>query len=649
MKASDLGLLRSVSAPALHPTGDRAVVSMTHPHLGSDANVGQLWTVPLDGSGAHRLTRGKNDGAPSWSPDGHAIAFVREAGGAGQLFIVDAHGGEAIQLTDQKQGIEDFRWSDDSTRIAFVARVAEAGRYGTVEGIAAGAEPARRMTGLNYKANGLGYTIDRPAQLFIVTVPAIDVEPDYKPAPLADGSKVELELAPEALQLTHGSTDVASPRFLEHHILYVTTPPLSTDLRDEIWTVATDGESEPQLLTGVDANLSIESVDVAPDGTKYLLAQDMGDGGLDFVARNSALYRLDESGPTRLTDPETIDLTGSQVTALAGKVLVHDRTRGRVRLIAVTGDGGVEELSTGDVEILGHAASAGPMVVTFATPETFGDVGILADGVLTPLTDFSAELRATGIVDPVELTVAGRDGYDVHGWMATPTGEGPHPTLLMIHGGPYADYGVHLFDEVQVYTDAGYAVVFCNPRGSAGYGQAHGRAIRGAMGTVDLSDVLDFLDGALDANSSLDRERLGILGGSYGGYLTAWTIAHDHRFKGAIVERGFLAPESFVGSSDIGWFFGQEYTGTEPEQIRAQSPQAVALQVKTPTLVIHSENDLRCPLGQAETWYATVKLNGVEAELLVFPGENHELSRSGRPRHRLQRFDAILDWFGRHL
>jgi dipeptidyl aminopeptidase/acylaminoacyl peptidase len=252
-------------------------------------------------------------------------------------------------------------------------------------------------------------------------------------------------------------------------------------------------------------------------------------------------------------------------------------------------------------------------------------------------------------VVPVELEITARDGYPVHGWVASPAGAGPHPTLLMIHGGPFADYGVHVFDETQVYVDAGYAVVYCNPRGSAGYGQAHGRAIRRRMGTVDFTDVLDFLEGALARFGELDGGRLGILGGSYGGYLTAWTIGNDTRFKAAIVERGYLDPSAFVGSSDIGMTFPQQYNGTDPELIRAQSPQAVADRVVTPTLVIHSEQDLRCPIAQAETYYATLRLNGVDAEMLIFPGENHELSRSGRPRHRVERFEAILDWFGRHL
>jgi dipeptidyl aminopeptidase/acylaminoacyl peptidase len=192
-------------------------------------------------------------------------------------------------------------------------------------------------------------------------------------------------------------------------------------------------------------------------------------------------------------------------------------------------------------------------------------------------------------------------------------------------------------------------VVMCNPRGSAGYGEAHGRAIRQRMGTVDFTDVIDFLDGALARHPMLDGARVGVMGGSYGGYLAAWTIANDHRFAGAIVERGYLDPETFVGTSDIGSFFSDGYTGTDAQRMQEQSPQALVGQVITPTLVIHSEDDLRCPLSQGERFYAALKRNGVETELLIFPGENHELSRSGRPRHRVQRFEAVLDWWARYL
>ena len=221
--------------------------------------------------------------------------------------------------------------------------------------------------------------------------------------------------------------------------------------------------------------------------------------------------------------------------------------------------------------------------------------------------------------------------------------------LLNIHGGPFSQYGPSYFDETQVYTAAGYAVLQCNPRGSAGYGRDHGLAIRQAMGTLDKDDVLAFLDGACAADPALDANRVGILGGSYGGYLTAFTIAHEHRFAAAMVERGFLDPVSFVGTSDIGWFFADAYTGSDPAAVAAQSPMAAVENVRTPTLIMHSEGDYRCPLEQAQRYYVGLKQHGVTTEFVLFPGESHGLSRAGTPWHRRQRFEEILAWFARFL
>ncbi|WP_317451950.1 alpha/beta hydrolase family protein [Microbacterium sp. NIBRBAC000506063] len=169
------------------------------------------------------------------------------------------------------------------------------------------------------------------------------------------------------------------------------------------------------------------------------------------------------------------------------------------------------------------------------------------------------------------------------------------------------------------------------------------------MGTLDFHDVIDFLEGVLTVDATLDGDRVGVMGGSYGGYLTAWIIAHDHRFAGAIVERGFLDPVSFQGTSDIGSFFGDEYVGVHEDDLARQSPMAVVAQVTTPTLVLHSELDFRCPLEQATRYYSALKRQGTDAEMLIFPGEDHELTRSGQPRHRLQRFAAVLDWWQRRL
>jgi len=661
MQAADLPLVRTVSRPAVHPDGTWAVISVTRPDLDADATVGQLWRVPLAGEAdPRRLTRGFRDTEPRFSPDGALVAFLRaKPQSAPQLWVLPVDGGEAVQVTDRKLGVSDFRWSPDGTRLAFLSREPEAGRYGSVDGIAPGAESPRRITGWSWTRNGLGYHADRPQHVFLVDAPDVTGEPVVQPAPTPQGEAEPRPTVAEPRRLTTVDVDHGGIAFTsDGAALGVIAEREQGAGQPMSGSVRVLPLADPSAASDVDlGKLNPEAIAFGAGGELYVVAQDLGPEGKDFVARNSALYVLSawaDAQPRRLTDPETQGVGGEPLPLADGGVLLTLESRGTQQVVRVTDDGATTQLTSGDVVVSGFGAGGGTLAVAYADPGTYGDLGVVdlaADDGAVPRrrTDFSAPLRAAGVVTPVELTVTGRDGYPVHGWVAVPEGTGTHPTLLMIHGGPYASYGVGLFDETQVLVDAGYAVVYCNPRGSAGYGQAHGRAIRQAMGTVDLNDVLDFLDGAVEADGRLDGSRVGVLGGSYGGYLTAWTIAHDHRFAGAIVERGFLDPELFFGTSDIGSFFGLEYVGETPEQVATQSPQAVAGQVTTPTLVMHSELDLRCPLSQAERYYSTLKRHGVDTELVVFPGENHELSRAGRPRHRQQRFEAILDWWERYL
>ena len=676
MRAEDITRLVSVSAPTLSPDGGTAVIAASRPDLDADSYVGQLWSIDVNGGRApRRITRGFHDSAPKFSPDGSTIAFLRAVQGKPpQLHVMATAGGEPAAVTDRTLGVSDFAWSPDGRTLAFVSRDPEHGRYGTVEGVDAAAEPPRRITTYRYSANGVGWLRDRRTQVYLVPAPDPSDPPVVQPAASADGPAEPRATVAEPRQLTHDDAEHGGIAFTPdgRHLAVVSDghQGADSDLRGILTLVPVD-DGEAVEAVGARANLSIAdtpgSVAVAQDGALYFLAQDGGESGRDFVARNTGLYVVAGAGetPRRLTDAESIDLTGSDVVPSPHGVLVRAAERGRVTLRAVAHDGGSRVLVHGR-EVTGVAAADGILVFSFQSESTFGDVAVLhplqpgpGDGIpgeenalgdgVRVLTDFSARLRETGIRAPIELETSGRDGYPVHGWVVLPEGDGPHPVLLNIHGGPYAQYSVHLFDESQVYAAAGYAVVYCNPRGSAGYGQEHGLAIKGRMGTVDLNDVLDFLDAALAAHPQLDGERVGILGGSYGGYLTAWTIAHDHRFAGAIVERGFLDPVFFFGTSDIGSFFAEEYNGLDAEQIAAQSPQAHVGDVRTPTLVLHSENDLRCPLSQAERYYASLKRGGVQTELVVFPGEDHELSRSGRPRHRAQRFEVILDWWARML
>lgn len=660
MRATDLPLLVTVSQPTIDPRGGRVVYAATRPDLDADAYTGQLWSAPLADGAPRRITRGFRDTSPRFSPDGDAIAFLRaEPGQPPQLHVVDAAGGEPLRITDAKLGVAAFRWSPDGRSIAFRSRTPGHGRYGTVEGITAPAEPARRITTRNWRMNGVGYTIDRRARVHLVEVPPLDAEPVLQAAPSAEdapGGPERRPEVPEARLVTDADADFGAfcftPDGSELLVVGALHDTADTDLRQGVYAYSTtDAEAAPRVVVDPAEGLSIVDVAIGFDGRPVLLANSVGESGRDFVARTVGLFRLGpDGGVRRLTDEETIDFgePGSSIALHGDRVLARNRTRGRVELLAVDRDGEIETLIAGS-EVLDVDAVGGTIVAVVADPGTTGELVVLEGAGARRLSDHSAPLREAGIRAPEELTVTTRDGAEVHGWVVRPDGPGPHPTLLMIHGGPYAQYSVHLFDEAQVLAAAGYAVVYGNPRGSAGYGMAHGRVIRQAMGTLDASDVLDLLDGALAADASLDASRLGILGGSYGGYLTAWTIAHDHRFAAAVVERGYLDPAIFVGTSDIGDFFTDEYVGTDAEATERQSPQAFVDRVRTPTLVVHSEQDLRCPLPQAERYYLSLRRAGVPSELLVFPGEDHELSRSGRPRHRVQRFDAIVEWFGRHL
>ena len=661
MRAEHIERLVSLSRPAVHPSGAWAIVAASRPSLHANRAVGQLWRVDLQDGARRRLTGGTADRAPQLTPDGGTVLFLRaDERDKQQVWAMRADGGEPVQATAEPGGVSEFAISPAGDRIAFTAAVVEPGRYGSVEGVSAAQEPARLITRNRSLANGVGSLVGRRSHVFCAPLSDLDGEPFYARAahPHDDeATRDDGRRAPEAVRLSHGDFDHSAPVFSSdgERVLCVTARHDTRD--DDLRTAVVEfdaavPEGEPHIVLASRAGLSIDQVRPTPDGGFVLLAGDVGESGRDFVARHTQLYVLEAPGahPEPVTDEATVDLgeVGSHATVVDDGVLVQERVRGRVRLVHVTG-GGSKELIGGDLQVLGHGVGEGVTVATVQTPTSMGEVAVLDERGLTVLTDFGAPLVEAGIVEPVEHEFTARDGATVHGWVWVPEGEGPHPVLLNIHGGPFAQFGVGVFDEAQVAVEAGYAVVQCNPRGSAGYGREHGLAIKQAMGTVDMHDVLDFLDASLAAHPQLDRERLGIMGGSYGGYLTAWTIAQDHRFSAAVVERGFLDPESFAGTSDIGWFFSSEYTGDDADAVRAQSPMAHVGKVTTPTLVVHSEQDWRCPPEQGQRYFAALKRNGVETALLLFPGEDHELTRGGQPRHRLERFEHILAWWAKHL
>ncbi|WP_242090685.1 S9 family peptidase [Curtobacterium sp. DN_7.5] len=657
MLANDIHHLHVPSSPTVSGdprNGGSAFVSVSRPDLDGDRY--RTTVEQVTGSGPIRWTAGDRDSAPVLSPDGRTLAFLRvvaDEHGAErpQVAVAPVDGGEARVVTALPLGAGAPVWSPDSTRIAVTARFPEPGRYGSaVPGDddrrpAPSAEAPRLVTRLDFHVDGAGYLLDKLQQVVVVDV-------------------TDRDAAPVQHALTSAPCSLAAPRWYPDGSALLVVAPRDLGDRethdDDLYRVdATDGS----LALAIRTEGSVDQTVVTPRGTVFYTGASHADGTL--VAEPQGLWRADHgSDPVRLTARETVDVTGTPVLH-GDDVLVTVLDRGTVGVRRVPGDTtapiGLEDLAVvlgGRLVVSGFDVADDVLVATAATTDSPGEVLVvdLATGASTEpsvLTDYAAPVRddaaAPGVRRIEEVTGTSPDGTPVHGWVVLPEGDGPHPVLRVVHGGPFGQDTWAFFDEAQVYASAGYAVVIGNPRGSGGYGLDHGRAVIGAMGTVDVDDVLALLDAALE-RPDLDGSRVGIMGGSYGGFMTSWVAAHHgERFVAAWSERAVNAWDSFAGSSDIGWFFADAYVGADPEEQRRRSPLTYAAQVTIPFMVAHSEEDWRCPIEQGHRQFVALKRAGVDASLLVFPGEGHELSRSGRPRHRVQRFEHVLAWWAQHL
>jgi dipeptidyl aminopeptidase/acylaminoacyl peptidase len=633
VQPTDIAHLITLGPPTVAPDARTAVVAATRPDLAEDEYRSQLWSVDLTGAtGPRRLTHGTRDFAPRHSPDGAWIAFLRaEKGGRPQLHVLPTAGGDARSLTDLPGGAGAPQWAPDSSAIAFTARVPEDGRYGRDEKITPDKEAPRRVTGLQYRLDGVGFTTDQRTHVFVV-----DLEGDGAPRQLTDDyENHDVSWSPDGAWLAFAS---ARHERREH------------DQNGDIFVMRRDG-SELRQLT--DTSLETGGPQFTPSGDSVVFrGSDPGPDRDRWVGAQQGIYSVPVTGgqPTRLTDEERYNLAEAPLVLAGDRVLALYENRGANDLISVPLDGGeATTLSGGQRMLTGFDLAGDTIVVTYADPNTAGELGVVRDGAVTTLTDFGADLRTNAAPRPIiELTPSAPDGQQVHGFLVVPEGDGPHPVLLMIHGGPFAQYGWTVFDEAQVYARAGYAVVYGNPRGSSGYGAAYGRHIAGDVGERSSVDLFALLDDAL-ARPDLDATRLGVLGGSHGGFMTSWIVGHTDRFAAAVSERAVNALDSFIGASDIGWGFTDDLYGREASELHRQSPLTYADKISTPLLIVHSEQDWRCPIEQAQRLYVALRKRDAEVEMLIFPGEGHELSRSGLPSHRVARFEAIVDWFDRYL
>lgn len=636
MEPADLALLRLPTRLSLHPDGGRIAVAVTRIDVEADGYRSGIWLVDLAAGVTRRFTHGSHDSAPAWSPDGRWLAFLRADGddAPAQPYLIPADGGEARRVAEHPLGVSDLAWSPDSTRLAYVARVPEPGRYERgPDARPAAKEAPRRLTAHGYRFDGLGFIADRPAQVFVVAV---------------DGEDAPVQLTRERHQFT-------TPSWTPDSAQVVFASSLAEEegsLADEVYLAPASGGDVRRITR---STTTATSPVVSDDGLTVFF---LGTDDLDIAGRNIGLFSVPLEGsapPRRLTGAEEWDLHDAHARAVLatgqqGRYALAAR-RGAVDVVALPdGSGPPVYLTEGDHVISDLSVAGDRIAVVVGSATSPGEVALVGPDGLRVVTDFGVELAGQVSLQPLlELTSTSPDGYPVHGWLVRPSGPGPFPVLLVVHGGPFTQFGYSFFDEAQVYAGAGYAVVLVNPRGSSGYGEAHGRAVVGRFGGPDRDDLLSLLDAALLV-PGLDSSRVGVMGGSYGGLMTTWLAAHDgNRFLAAISERALNAWDSFTGSSDIGWWFTDSYVGTDPAEVRAQSPLTYVDRIEMPMLLIHSEQDWRCPLEQAQRLFVSLSRRRSDAELLLFPGEGHELSRSGLPSHRLARFAAVLEWWGRQL
>lgn len=648
----DLYNFKLIADPRLSPDGKRVAYIVTTIEKDKNDYRSSLYVSSVDGTSSRRLTTfDSKDSKPEWSPDGSTIAFLSNRSGKGQIWGIRADGGEAWQISDLPESVTAFEWSPDGSRFVAVSKAVE-GQEEEKEDEEK--SDVRHITKIRYKFNGQGFLDFKPTHLWLI--PAEEGEP--KQLTNADANDSDPKWSPNGREIAFVSNRSEGREW---------------NTNSEIWIVPVEGGEERPLINGEHANF--RSPSWSPDGTKLVV-----NGNFHAYAAggfNSNLWVIPAAGgdPVNFTsefdrsigDSASSDMySGSKVgpvwTPDQEWVLhpVSDSGSTHLYKFPVNG-GGPVKLTSGDQRVSGFSLSSDGSTIAYVsgTTDNPGDLFIteLNDDAPKQITTLNkAFLDHIALSQPEEFWVPSlSDGHLIQGWVMKPVDFDPsvkYPMILQIHGGPHGMYSYGFMHEFQLMAARGYVVVYTNPRGSSGYGEAFTRYTHSAWGEKDMPDVMAAVEHVV-AQGYVDETRLGVTGGSYGGYLTLWIIGHTDRFKAAVTQRCVSNLYSFYGTSDIGWhFMGYNFDGTPWENrdhFMKYSPISYVDKMKTPLLIVHSEEDHRCPIEQAEQVFISLKKLGQEVEFVRIPGENHDLSRNGGPKHRTERLEHIIGWFDRYL
>lgn len=642
----DLTRFTFTGSPALSPDGELAVYVVTTMDGEKNSYASSLFLTD-SGSSPRQLTRyfSKDnlvqDHSPVWSENGKWIYFLSNRTEKNQVWRISPNGGEAELITELAEGTDRFVLSPDGQSLICQSLVKDPSLSDNSD--------VTIVTRLRYLSNGKGF-VQGGCHLFY-----IDIE------------KRQSE------QLTSGDIDASSVAYAPDGktIFYCKSKP-EPDKKDYLSGIyMMDLASRREMFFYQTKGLTYD-LQVSPDGKRLAFA---GDEDGECSPKNIGIWLVaEQGGPAEcLTEKETRSLgnfigTDARYDDGNHDFLWDSSGESLTYLVTVGGNCGLRRVDlTGRLKdiyikdnevVTSFDQKNGRLACVISNPLSTGDLYFLGNDKKQQQTDHNFPLFGDlELSKPMAFTYKGADDWPIEGWVLFPPKparpKGKYPVVLEIHGGPGSAYGNSFHHEFQCLAAEGYAVVYTNPRGSRGYGETFCAACYGDWGKKDRIDILKGLDDVLDHFPVCDKERLFVTGGSYGGFMTNTIVGRTHRFTAAVTQRSISNLYSFFGTSDIGYFFGSRQLGDvdqweDEDKIMSFSPIRNARHVSTPICIIHSENDDRCPIEQAEQWYVALRRLGVETRFIRIKGENHELSRSGKPKNRLTRLREIIGWFNRH-
>ena len=656
--AKDLFKYQVLTAVSISPNERYVAYTVERIDVQDNKYYTNLHLLDLKSGTSVQFTHGKqNDSKPYWSPDGKTLAFVSSRDKKTGVYLMPVTGGAERKLVEIEASIGALNWTPDGKKLVFAMRYQDSH---FIKDEKQKTEPPvyRHVTRLFYRLDGLGFLPKDPFQIYALDIASAKLS-----------------------KLTGGKRDNADPSisFDGKLVAYVSNrakDPDLDDLRQDLFVIPIDGGHERLIPTPAGP---IEAPRFSPDGKSiaYIGHDNPNDA---WGVTNAHIWLVGLNGAPkardlmpkfdRMTfDQSIIDLaeghgpSGLSWSADGKRLFFLSSDTGSTSLYYIPRSGGKPtRIYKGKCHIKSFSVN-GP---SHTAALIYADLTNPGDLVTCPTkyggesktkkhTDLNAFLRTeVRLARTRDLMFTSFDGTEVQGWLVTPPDFNPrrkYPAILQIHGGPRVQYAHTYFHEMQFLAAQGFVVFYTNPRGGSGRGETWAGAIAGGWGDLDYKDCMAAAD-YLERQNFVNPKRIGITGGSYGGYMTNWIIGHTNRFRAAVTQRAVADLESFFGSSDIGYALNREFNGfpwNNKENYEKCSPITYFKNVKTPVLILHNESDLRCSIGQSEQMFAMLKVLGKTVEFVRFPQEPHGLSRHGRPDRRIARLEWMLKWFRKYL